>query len=696
MKISLRNLALAFAATVFAGSAFAGVKDELQFVPADGKTVQSLDYIAVNWIAGGSLNPMNQYTPVLVTNAAGEVVAEGTGNHYADPDNWAGMDYNTTFINLHKPVTEDTPVDEWGDPIKEEVVLTEAGTYTLTFPEGYWMGKNYMAYGEEFTLTYTVDPSYVPVLDELYIVGRNSDFAAPTEENAELYADWKLVETGEGTRNYTGTFYFPAGKAEFNIFDELEGWKGKQYGAMEYDAKDFDYDRYTGDIVEGYNMFKFPVWGGGNITIAVNLNAMTISIDVKRDELELPAFHVLGAFNDYEVGEETQLAYAGQDEKGYEVFSGSIAAVGKSTLRIEDVTNKVSFGLKDEAIEFGVEADVEIGGNEMEVNCTGDLLSVIFRYNPNTEAASKLTLNEASKLALTGISLESGASLEEGASIAPTRTIYFTFNNEIADVPDDAVTLTDGEGNSNKDENPIFYAEVYTVWSNPAKIAVDFYDMDWNLLGVGNYTITIPAGSIRDAYGQVYSEDIVLNFSFRELLTTEAIAPKDGEEVDALETILFENLDGIYFSFFAYPTLYNEAGEAVFAEFGESVYDENWEESWPYGKVENVVPEGADPWTHTTTQILVTLPEKVTTPGKYTLHCPEGFFMYLSTYNYEPERNFTFIVKDSTSGVESVAAAVASEAVYYNLQGIKVAKENLTPGIYVKVAGENTSKVVIK
>ena len=56
--------------------------------------------------------------------------------------------------------------------------------------------------------------------------------------------------------------------------------------------------------------------------------------------------------------------------------------------------------------------------------------------------------------------------------------------------------------------------------------------------------------------------------------------------------------------------------------------------------------------------------------------------------------------KDAVSistGVDNVAVdAEAAEAVYYNLNGVKVDADNLTPGVYVKVAGKVATKVVVK
>ena len=49
------------------------------------------------------------------------------------------------------------------------------------------------------------------------------------------------------------------------------------------------------------------------------------------------------------------------------------------------------------------------------------------------------------------------------------------------------------------------------------------------------------------------------------------------------------------------------------------------------------------------------------------------------------------------SGVENIAVDAAdANAVYYNLNGVRVAADELTPGIYVKVVGTTATKVVVK
>ena len=54
------------------------------------------------------------------------------------------------------------------------------------------------------------------------------------------------------------------------------------------------------------------------------------------------------------------------------------------------------------------------------------------------------------------------------------------------------------------------------------------------------------------------------------------------------------------------------------------------------------------------------------------------------------------VINDYLTGVEETLADVDANAEYYNLQGVKVAKENLTQGVYIKKKGGNAVKVMLK
>ncbi len=53
-------------------------------------------------------------------------------------------------------------------------------------------------------------------------------------------------------------------------------------------------------------------------------------------------------------------------------------------------------------------------------------------------------------------------------------------------------------------------------------------------------------------------------------------------------------------------------------------------------------------------------------------------------------------VMDYTTGVEETLTDVDANAEYYNLQGVKVAKENLTNGVYIKKQCNKTTKILVK
>lgn len=56
-----------------------------------------------------------------------------------------------------------------------------------------------------------------------------------------------------------------------------------------------------------------------------------------------------------------------------------------------------------------------------------------------------------------------------------------------------------------------------------------------------------------------------------------------------------------------------------------------------------------------------------------------------------------YMIKGTQVGVEDIAVDAAdADAVYYNLNGVRVAADELTPGIYVKVVGTTATKVVVK
>ena len=62
---------------------------------------------------------------------------------------------------------------------------------------------------------------------------------------------------------------------------------------------------------------------------------------------------------------------------------------------------------------------------------------------------------------------------------------------------------------------------------------------------------------------------------------------------------------------------------------------------------------------------------------------------------YKPA-DYSATVMDYATDIEETLADVDANAEYYNLQGVKVAKENLTQGVYIKKVAGKSVKVLIK
>lgn len=63
---------------------------------------------------------------------------------------------------------------------------------------------------------------------------------------------------------------------------------------------------------------------------------------------------------------------------------------------------------------------------------------------------------------------------------------------------------------------------------------------------------------------------------------------------------------------------------------------------------------------------------------------------------YLPADSQAMVTNSGTSGVEESLADVDGSAEYFNLQGMRVDKERLTPGVYVKKTATQCIKVLIK
>ena len=62
------------------------------------------------------------------------------------------------------------------------------------------------------------------------------------------------------------------------------------------------------------------------------------------------------------------------------------------------------------------------------------------------------------------------------------------------------------------------------------------------------------------------------------------------------------------------------------------------------------------------------------------------------------DNTISYLASKSTSGVEEITVDNSADApaVYFNLQGVQVDRENAAPGIYIMRKGDNVSKIIIK
>ena len=57
---------------------------------------------------------------------------------------------------------------------------------------------------------------------------------------------------------------------------------------------------------------------------------------------------------------------------------------------------------------------------------------------------------------------------------------------------------------------------------------------------------------------------------------------------------------------------------------------------------------------------------------------------------------FTYFIPGESSGIDAIEADADAPAEYFNLQGMPVSGENLTPGIYIRRQGSEVSKILVK
>ncbi len=640
----LRKLMFAVMA-LFAISAIAQadlpVYDNLISSPKQGATVSVLEYVELFYADGKNIMNREIGETATVKNAEGVEVSKIKSATNTNP-----ADGKTNTKSLYFLL---------------ETPIKDAGTYTLNIPGKFFSYGFSKAYSDDpVLLTFTVDPNFVPaepVLDKLYFVGQPSGWVTPDAANAEHYANWALTETSEGSRIYEGSFEIPAGEAMFRFYDDLEGWEKHSYGCQEVDDPikyNLSSDKFKGTLVSGKGSFEFPVWYGGKMTFSVNLNALTFEIKAERSEVNCPNFYVSGTSVGETANDANTLKYYGEpDEDGYFAYSAILTGLN-GEFKISSTDGSVVFGGDKLVLTNGVEADVKLNGNNATFKTECEKISVDFRYNPNTAAASKLTVTEVYPLTLVS------STPADGGSSAMVNVIYLDFNENVKNVIDGEwyesfetgegyytsynFTLTDSEGKTNdpNDEKAPYGISVSTDWFDTKRVLVNVGDVNGKPLPLGSYTLEVKAGAIRAANGTT-NEDLKISFTVREVLKT-TITPAAGA-VESLSEIVLDNADGIYATGKAAKLC--DADGVVLQDnlLGEMfMLDAATGEYVAYDSNSDVFP----------TRIVIKLKETVTAPGTYIVKFDKefAFSMASGAYIALPAQTYT-VGQTSTFKLES-------------------------------------------
>ena len=122
------------------------------------------------------------------------------------------------------------------------------------------------------------------------------------------------------------------------------------------------------------------------------------------------------------------------------------------------------------------------------------------------------------------------------------------------------------------------------------------------------------------------------------------------------------------------------------------VFDVTWNEGVPTLKFRYQFPVESHIWSHL----------RFDHAGNLHAYLREGGYRVYSLPEAEPTATTpapAASVLKNTTGISDISlddAAADTDAIYYNLQGVQVSAESLTPGIYVRVSGGNATKVAVK
>lgn len=154
----------------------------------------------------------------------------------------------------------------------------------------------------------------------IYLIGSPSGWNSPSPNHADVLKDWRLFENEAaiGSKIYTGVFTLPANPV-FRFYTALteagDGWEVNSIGCAggPNDDKEvpceFKDGIFNGTIAETKDKFDFAGFEGGEVTITVDLNAMTIKIQAGAVEVHPTTYiYMVGNNAGWQTPDDTNLA----------------------------------------------------------------------------------------------------------------------------------------------------------------------------------------------------------------------------------------------------------------------------------------------------------------------------------------------------------------------------------------------------
>ena len=185
---------------------------------------------------------------------------------------------------------EDNPIEypEFTSGEFSEPLVKGKGAYSFpNLPAGEYTIIVDMSDAKNMSVTIKAGASSVVVAKYIYLVGSISGWKAPAANNADAYADFRLVDDSD-SGIYTGTFDCPAGHVNFrfalSLSDKADDWDNPdQIGAQENDgdvACNLNSGVFTGAYVSGKGNWAFDFDADTKMQMVVDTKQRTVAYTI--------------------------------------------------------------------------------------------------------------------------------------------------------------------------------------------------------------------------------------------------------------------------------------------------------------------------------------------------------------------------------------------------------------------------------